>query len=220
MTPTMPQNVIAIVLAGGRSRRMGAAAPTGGKAAIPLGGESMLGRVCQAVSGEVDRVIVVAAEGQPLPSLPESVEVTRDSASDSGPLAAIRDGLAYALATGPLPEVAVLVSCDVPDLAPGVVRLLVENAREKAAWVVPVVGGHPQVLVSAMSAQVFDWLAAEAMSSLKSPRALLDAITSADSAHVKLIAESDLVAVDPALASFADIDSPDDLALRDRTRVR
>jgi molybdopterin-guanine dinucleotide biosynthesis protein A len=216
----MASDVIAIVLAGGRSRRMGAVAPAGGKAGIQLAGESMLGRVCRVLTGKAGRVIVVAADGQPLPSLPEGVEVARDTEPDCGPLAAIRDGLAHALATGPQPAVVMLASCDVPDLKPGVVRLLVDTARKTGAWVVPVVGGHPQVLVSAMSSQVFDWLTSDAFFTIKSPRALLDAMTAADARRVFLLHEADLTATDSALASFVDIDTPDDLAVRERSQNR
>ncbi len=209
----MPQDVIAIVLAGGRSRRMGATAPLGGKAAIPFGDQTMLERVCRIVVGEAGRVIVVAAAGQPLPTLPAGVEVICDSVADRGPLAAIRDGVAYALANGPRPKVAVLVSCDVPDLAPGVVRLLIEKARAcDRAWVVPVVGGHLQVLLSAMTASALAMLGSEATAHLKSPLELLDAIRAKNSTSVLLLNEPELRDIDPMLASFADIDTPEELA--------
>lgn len=211
---SMERDVIAIVLAGGRSQRMAGIAPAGGKASLPLGDDTMLARVCRVLGGEVGRVIVVAAAGQPLPRLPETVEITRDTTPDAGPLVGIRDGLAYALATGPRPAVAVLCSCDVPDLAAGVVRLLVEKAREQSAWVVPLVGGHPQVLVSAMPSTIFHWLTSEATASIKSPRALLDAIVAADPANVLLLHEADFATVDPLMASFADIDTPEDLSAR------
>jgi NAD(P)H-hydrate epimerase len=212
MTQKIDEHVIAIVLAGGRSQRMGPAAPRGGKASISLGDDTMLARVCQVLRGAAHRVIVVAAVGQPLPPLPEGVEVTRDTASAAGPLAGIRDGLAHALATGPRPAVAVIASCDVPGLKKEVVRLLVEKAHDKAAWIVPVVGGHSQVLVSAMSSTVFDWLTADAARSIQSPRALLDAIRADDPNHVFFLHEETLAAVDPSLVSFADIDTADDLA--------
>lgn len=209
----MERDVIAIVLAGGRSQRMAGIAPAGGKASLPLGDDTMLARVCRVLAGEVSRVIVVAAEGQPLPRLPPSVEITRDTTPDMGPLAGIRDGLAYALATGPHPAAAIIASCDVPDLAAGVVRLLVEKAKASgASWVVPVVGGHPQVLISGMTASVFDVIVSATAAHLKSPRALLDAIRAEDSTRVLLLEETELHAFDPSLASFADIDTPEDFA--------
>ncbi len=213
MMDATKSDVIAIVLAGGRSLRLAAIAPPGGKAALSLGAETMLARVCRVVAGEVGRVIVVAAEGQVLPPLADSVEVTRDTAADRGPLAAIRDGLAYALATGPTPAIVVLCSCDVPGLAPGVVRLLIEKARAShVSWVVPVVGGHPQVLVSAVKESLWSDIATSLSADIRSPRQLLRTIMEADASRVLLLSETVLEAVDPGLASFADIDTPEDLA--------
>lgn len=212
MTRTPGDHVIALVLAGGRSSRMGPAAPVGGKASLVLGRETMIERVCRVLAGEVDRVIVVAAEGQLLPPLPEGVEVTRDTVTAAGPLAAIRDGLAHALATGPRPTVAVIASCDVPDLKRDVVRLLVRTARATGAWIVPLGNGHPQVLVSAIAAPLFGRLMSAATSTINSPRAFLDALRAADTNLVVFLPEAAIAAVDPSGASFADIDTPEDLA--------
>ena len=209
----MPADVIAIVPAGGRSRRLAAVAPAGGKAALEVGGVSLLERVCRALATEVDRVIVVAAEGQPLPPLAASVEVIRDTRPAAGPLAAILDGLVHAQATHPGARIAMLASCDLPALHPAVVRLLVERLRRPGVcWAVPLVGGHPQVLVSAMSTSLRERLAQALAAGLTSPRAVLAAIAAFDPGAVEMVSEAELSAVDPALASFADVDTPADLA--------
>jgi molybdopterin-guanine dinucleotide biosynthesis protein A len=192
---------------------MGDLVAAGGKAALSLGDDTMLAHVCHVLLGEAGRVIIVAAKGQPLPPLPAGVEITRDTTPDRGPLSAVRDGLAYALARQPRPAIAVLCSCDVPGLSPRVVQLLVQEARASdASWIIPLVGGHPQVLVSAVTATVFDRILSEVTSLLTSPRALVEAIQAEDSTAVLLLSEAELGAVDPGLASFADIDTPDDLA--------
>lgn len=214
MSPVSP-DTIAIVLAGGRSQRMAGSVPAGGKAAIPLGEDTMLARICSVLQADVARVIVVAASGQSLPPLPDGVEVTRDSAPDHGPLAAIRDGFAYGLAGGHPPAIAVVCSCDVPDLAPAVVRLLIEKARTSgAAWVVPIVGGHPQVLVSAMSGTLGEQIASDDLAGMKSPRRFLETLRADEPGRVLFLEEADLTVVDPSLASFADIDTPEDLVMR------
>jgi molybdopterin-guanine dinucleotide biosynthesis protein A len=187
--------------------------PPGGKAALPLGDDTMLARVCRVLLGEAGRVIVVAANGQSLPSLPAGVEITRDTTPDRGPLAAVRDGLASALARKPRPAIAVLCSCDLPGLSPSVVQLLIQRARASAAsWVVPVVGGHPQVLVSAVTETGFDRILAEATSHLKSLRALVDTIQAENAKEVQFLSDSELSTVDPSLESFTDIDTPEDFA--------
>jgi molybdopterin-guanine dinucleotide biosynthesis protein A len=206
-------DTIAIVLAGGRSRRLAGVVPAGGKASLHVGDDTMLGHVCRVLAGEVGRVIVVAAEGQPLPPLPESVETTRDTQPAHGPLAVIRDGLAYALATGPRPKLAMLCSCDVPGLAAAVVRLLVEKARtEHVSWVVPVVGGHPQVLVSAVAESLVDRLLSDETASIASLRSLLETIAKTHPDEVLWLHEAVLASFDPTLRSFADVDSPEDHA--------
>jgi molybdopterin-guanine dinucleotide biosynthesis protein A len=208
----MNDDVVAIVPAGGRSRRLAGIVPAGGKAAVSLRGESLLGHVCRTLSGHTGRVIVVAAAKQPLPPLPVPVEVVRDRQPDRGPLAAIHHGLAHALAAKPPPQIAVVVSCDVPNLAAEVVRLLIERACALGnAWVVPRVGGHPQVLVSALATSLAGRIAAGLAAGIQSPRRLLDAMVAADPESVAWLSDTELARVDPTLASFADIDTPADL---------
>ena len=91
----MIDSTAAIVLAGGRSSRLASAGivPPGGKAGLVLAGTTLLERVCGRVGRVARRIVVVAAPGQELPSLPSAVEVVRDSAPDTGPLAGIADGL-------------------------------------------------------------------------------------------------------------------------------
>jgi molybdopterin-guanine dinucleotide biosynthesis protein A len=209
----MPDDVIAIVLAGGRSLRLAGATPAGGKAALELGGESMLGLVCRTLAGEAARVIVVAALGQPLPPLAAGVEVIRDTRPGAGPLAAIQDGLLHAHAVHPAARIAVIASCDVPEVHPALVRLLITRARQPGvSWAVPLVGGHPQVLVSAMATSLLDRLSEALAAGATSPRAVLAAVAASDPQAVPHVSEAELIAVDPSLASFSDVDTPADLA--------
>jgi len=78
-----------IILCGGESSRMNYP-----KALLPLGTELMLPRVVRIISSVVSPVIVIAAQGQELPELPESVTVYYDREQGAGPLSAIGQGLA------------------------------------------------------------------------------------------------------------------------------
>lgn len=210
----MTDDVVAIVLAGGRSRRMGRLVGPGGKAALEHAGESMLARVCRAVAGEAARVIVVAAAGQPLPRLPVTVEIVRDTRPAAGPLAALHDGLVHA---GHGPRTAIVAPCDVPGLEPELVRLLVRAAREPGVrWAVPLVGGHPQVLVSALATDLVEPLAAALAAGHRGPRSLFEKLCRERPGSVRVIGADELGIVDPSLASFADIDAPEDLPGLDR----
>src|SRR5690349_10632323 len=105
----------AIVLAGGRSSRMGTP-----KAALDWHGSTLLRRV----TGIVDRavagpVVVVSAPGQTLPELHPSVEVVEDAREGRGPLQGLAAGLA---AIDDRAEAAYVSSTDVPLLHPAFVQ--------------------------------------------------------------------------------------------------
>lgn len=209
----MRTDAIGIVLAGGRARRLGGAAPPGGKAAVQFRGRSFLDIVVAAVAAETGRVVVVAAPGQELPPLPPGVTVVRDTLPGSGPLAAIRDGLAAATRLEPPADVAFVASCDLPLVRRAVIRAVLDRQRTTpSAWVVPLVGGHPQPLVSAlplaMLVRVEEYLAG----GRRDPRTLLATLAAAATGAVELLPGEDLAAVDPDLESFRDVDTAEELA--------
>ncbi len=110
----------AVVLAGGRSTRMGTS-----KALLPFGAETMLQRVVRILGTVVSPIVVVAAAGQELPALPADVILTRDEREARGPVEGLRAGLKA------LPEssaAAYVTSCDVPLLVPGFVTEMIELA--------------------------------------------------------------------------------------------
>ena len=89
----MSDDVVGIILAGGRSTRLAPlAVGPGGKAAVECGGVPLLTRVCDAVGQVVPRVIVVAAAGQlrdvggdvHFGSLGGAPEVSRSAACGTG----------------------------------------------------------------------------------------------------------------------------------------
>ena len=103
----------AVVLAGGKSTRMGTS-----KALLPFGAETMLQRVVRILATIVSPIVVVAAPGQELPPLPADVILTHDEREARGPLEGLRAGLKA------LPDTvasAYVTSCDVPLLVPGFV---------------------------------------------------------------------------------------------------
>lgn len=204
---------MAIVPAGGRSRRLGGLVGPGGKAALEIGGDSLLGRVCRVLVAEAGRVIVVTAAGRPLPQLPDQVEVIIDREPDLGPLAAIRDGLSHAVATGEHPpRQALLISCDLPQLTVELVRRLIERlAAVGRGWVVPLVAEEPQLLCSAISVDLLSMIEAAVAADRRSLRGLLAELAASDPQAVDLVAGAALVESEADLRGFADIDTPADL---------
>jgi molybdopterin-guanine dinucleotide biosynthesis protein A len=211
----------AIVLAGGAARRMGAGlVGAEGKAGLLLAGRTFLDAVTTAVATSVARVIVVAAPSQPLPRVAVPIEIVRDSTPGAGPLAGIRDGLVHARAVGQPPQAVLVVSCDAPLLAPAVVRLLLDRlAGSSARWVVPLVQGHPQVLVSTISPDLLAPIERRLAAGHRDPRGLLDDLRRADPAAVAVVTAAEMAVADPHGLSFMDVDTPADLEALHRRRI-
>ena len=132
MTTQAPPRLGAIVLAGGRSRRMGAP-----KALLDWHGGTLVRRVTGILQRIADPVVVVHADGQQLPPL-VGVESAVDRAPDRGPLEGIAAGLRTVAGRCP----AVFVSgTDLPLLHPDLVLALAARRGEHDA-AVPVADGH------------------------------------------------------------------------------
>jgi molybdopterin-guanine dinucleotide biosynthesis protein A len=220
---------VGIVLAGGRATRLGAVAASG-KAWLELDGRTFLERVCAALSPEVAAVVVVAADGADLPPV-AGATVVRDTVPAAGPLAAIRDGIRAAVAaTSPPPRRFVVVSCDVPLVRREMIRLLLQAAREGVAgegvggekgaaaptgadvlWTLPVAHGHLQVLVSVFDVRMLSRLESWLAAGRRDPRGLATSLLADEPSAVRLVDEPLLATADPTLASFMDVDTPEDL---------
>jgi len=132
MTTREPSRLGAIVLAGGRSSRMGAP-----KALLDWHGGTLVRRVTGILQRVADPVVVVHAAGQELPTLP-GVERVVDRAPDRGPIEGMAAGLRGVADRCP----AVFVSgTDLPFLHPDLVRALA-TARAEHDVAVPVADGH------------------------------------------------------------------------------
>lgn len=131
----------AVVLAGGRSSRMGEP-----KALLEWHGSTLLRRVVGLASrGCEGPVVVVRAAGQELPDLPPAVRVLDDEQQGRGPLQGVAAGLA---ALQDEVEHAFVCAADLPFLHPRFVRRVV-RAVEGRDVAIPVVGGFRQPLAAA-----------------------------------------------------------------------
>ena len=127
-----------IVLAGGRSSRMGAP-----KAALEWHGSTLLRRVTGLVQRSVGGpVIVVVAPGQELPAV-TGVELVEDAREGRGPLQGLAAGLA---AVGDRAVAAYVSSTDVPLLHPRFIRRVLAAFDDDVDVVVPAAGGVQQPL--------------------------------------------------------------------------
>lgn len=128
MRPDVPAiSCGAVVLAGGRSSRMGTS-----KAFLPWRGRPLLDHVVSVLQGVCDQpVVVVAQTGQELPPLPPGVVRVDDppEVDHGGPLVGLFSGLSVLLAHRA--EFAYLSGCDAPFVSGDYVRLLVRRLQEE-----------------------------------------------------------------------------------------
>ncbi|MCA9261521.1 MAG: molybdenum cofactor guanylyltransferase [Planctomycetales bacterium] len=98
----------AIIVCGGRSQRMGQ-----DKASLPFGKTNLLAWMVAKFQAEpsLEQVVVAAAAGQLLPTLPDGVAVIRDRRPAAGPLEAVASGL---LAFDGSVDAVATVGCDMP----------------------------------------------------------------------------------------------------------
>jgi molybdopterin-guanine dinucleotide biosynthesis protein A len=121
----LTEDAAAIVLAGGRSRRMGA-----DKSMLPIGGRPMIEHICRQLCGTFARVLVSANDAEKLAFL--GLDVVPDRVPDQGPLMAVASAL-----NASDRELNLVVSCDVPEIKLAVVRRMLAEA-EGADLVIPV----------------------------------------------------------------------------------
>lgn len=140
MSPGRPTAVV--VLAGGRSARMGA-----DKAGLEWEGATLLGRLAGALA-PVGEVVVVRAPGQALPALPDGVRVVEDAVPGRGPLEGALAGLrALDPATA-----AFLCAVDMPLLDAAAARAVLAALGPADEAAVPRVAGRAQPLAAAYRA--------------------------------------------------------------------
>jgi molybdenum cofactor guanylyltransferase len=192
-----------IVLAGGRSSRMGTP-----KAALEWHGSTLLRRTVGILARVADGpVLVVRAPGQTLPELPPEVEIVDDPREGLGPVQGLAAGLA---AVAGRAEVAFVCSTDLPFLHPAFARRVLRAAQEGADVGLPHARGFPQPLAASYRttlAPVAQQLVAERR---LRPAFLFERcdVTRLDEAALR--ADPILTALDPDLDSVVNVNEPGD----------
>ena len=194
----------AVVLAGGRSTRMGAP-----KAALEWHGSTLLRRVVGLVQRGVDGpVVVVRAAGQDLPRLPSSVDVLDDETVAAGPLQGIATGLGALQGAA---EHAVVCSTDLPLLHPAFVRA-VARAGQDADVALPVVAGHRQPLAACYRTSLAGRARQLLAQDRPRPAFLLEDADVRVLDELALLGDPALAKADPALASVTGVNTPEQYA--------
>ena len=192
-----------VVLAGGKSSRMGSP-----KAWLDFGGEALLQRVARRVAEVAAPVVVVAAEGQDLPLLPEGTAIVRDPVAGKGPLVGIGAGLD---ALAGRAEAAFVSSTDAPFLHPTLIRRL---AALRAGYdiAVPRALGHFQPLCAVYGMAARAEIAALLAEDRLRPTFLFERMRTLVADEALLLADPDLLAADPGLRSLRNVNTPEEYA--------
>lgn len=187
-----------IVLAGGRSSRMGSP-----KAALEWHGSTLLRRVTGIIGRSIGGpVIVVRAAGQELPALEPSVEVVQDAREGRGPLQGLAAGLQ---AIGHRAPAAYVSSTDVPLLHPAFVRRVVGLLAGDADLVLPEVGGFPQPLAAAYRTSLHGVVEVLVAEDRLRPAFLFDRCRVLRVGERELLEDPLLARVDPELTSVVNL---------------
>ena len=193
--PVRPSSTGGIVLAGGKSTRMGRP-----KANLPFGNELMLQRVVRTLGAVTDPIVVVGTTGQALPELPPSILIAYDKIADRGPL----QGLAAGFRTlENRCETAFACSCDVPLLKPSFVKRMIELLGEHDI-AVPFVDDFHHPLAAVYHLKVVKEIESLLAADRRRPVFLFD------SAHTRIVTQKELEPFDPQFDSLRNCNRPAD----------
>ena len=183
--------VSAIILAGGRSSRMGQP-----KALLPFNGEPLIAHVVRKLQQSFGEVIVVAAPDQELPPLP--VKLARDDVAHQGPVS----GIFHGLKTSSVP-VNFVGSCDMPFFSLPLVSYLISQIAHHDV-VVPEWAGRLQPLFAVYRSTVAAHLAEQLRRGELRPIFLFQKV------RTKTVSAEEIRRFDPEGLSFFNMNTPED----------
>ncbi len=192
-------DITAVILAGGQSRRLGR-----DKAVEPFGGEPLIRRAIRravdAVSAsEVVVVVADTARGMALPLDPEH-RTAVDVFPDCGSLGGIYTGL-HAAQT----DWSLVVACDMPFLS-GPLLAQMAAMRDGVDAVVPEIDGRPEPTHALYSRRCLPAIEERLRARELKISGFFDAV------EVRFVPEAEVRQFDPDLLSFFNINRPEDLA--------
>ncbi len=204
-----PTGLTGIVLAGGRSVRLGEPKPL-----VLVGRRLILARTFDALKRVCEEQILVVRPDQddavPDTAIALGMHVVADSFKGMGPLGGPLVGIEAGLAAAET-NLCFVAAGDHPFLSPELIAAITERAEGYDA-VVPRIGGRLQPLHAVYRRSTWLPIVRVALSEQRlSPSALLDDAIAAGSPEVLVLNETDLTQWDPGLRSFHDIDTPESL---------
>ncbi|HEV3313223.1 MAG TPA: molybdenum cofactor guanylyltransferase [Chloroflexota bacterium] len=192
--PTAPQvsDVSAIILAGGRSARMGV-----DKATLLFQGNTLLERTVKLLRA-ITRDIVIA--GPIRPSLELDPLFVPDEISDAGPLSGLVTGLSHVAH-----DWTFVCGCDAPLLSPALVRYLLSLRDERYGAIVPDANGVPQPLCAVYHGSSLEHFRITLSATDPRNRSLQRALTRLS---IRWVSEREARDFDPRLDTFVNVNTP------------
>ena len=185
-----------LVLCGGTSTRMGQC-----KALLNWQGVPLLIHMVRLLKDfGLWPVAVSAALDQELPELPTETLVFMDRLAFQGPMTGIVSGLS---GLAPLADRAFVAACDMPLLQKSLVDLLVNQLGDA---IVPQADGHLQPLLALYGTRLGNVARDLQLAGFNSPMQFLDAV------QPVIVSEKRIRAVDPAMVSFVNCNTPESYA--------
>lgn len=195
---TIGKSASAIILAGGRSSRMGQA-----KATLRFGNLTLIERTISELARAFDDIVVVAApesEAIEIPALGAATAIVRDDDAYQGPAGALARGLRAARH-----ELAFACSCDLPMLRSEVAAWMLSLADGYDA-VIPRVDGRLQPLHAVYRRRCARALDAMIARGEHRVGAIADAV------NARVVSEAEYRGADPDALSCFNINTPEDYA--------
>jgi molybdopterin-guanine dinucleotide biosynthesis protein A len=193
-----------IVLAGGRSSRMGTP-----KADLEWHGSTLLHRTAALLQRSVTGpVVVVAAPDQQLPPLPTGVQLAVDPVEGRGPMQGVAVGLAALVGQA---ETAFVASTDMPFLHPAYIRgVLAAFEASPTDIALPIAGGHRQPLAAAYRTGLAELVAKLLAAGEHRPGQIHQHCRMRLIEEAELLADPELARLDPDLDSVRNLNEPAD----------
>ena len=192
-----------VVLAGGRSSRMGTP-----KAALEWHGSTLLHRTAAIVTRATGGpVVVVRASGQELPELPTAVTVVDDPREGKGPVQGIAAGLAALVGRA---DAAFITSTDLPFLHPAFINTVLRALEDGPDVALPVARGYQQPLAAAYRTSLAGLAERLVKEERLRPAFLFQECTVTRLDDATLLADPVLKERDPDLDSVLNVNTPDE----------
>lgn len=194
-------SVTGLILAGGRSRRMGR-----DKALLPLPGaaqQTFLQHLIAVLTPTCSEVLLVARDAAQASLyrdyVSDAVRIITDQTADRGPLMGLYSGLCAAQASHIL-----VTAVDMPCVQPALLSFLLAQPLDDAV-ILPIVENAPQVMLAIYPRSILPTVEACLRAGQRGPRSLLQQVP------VWPLSEEQLRASDPQLRSFININRPEEL---------